>query len=241
MHSFYDDTFLLAGIRPRTSAAAVDEVERAEHRLGLQLPASFREWYCYDQAIDILRRYSNQDWPISATKFEAINWHGTLLLPFKHENQGVCTWAIVLDGSENPPVLVNFDSNGARWHLQATSFPAHIQACVWDYVFVLDRPALVEAQNQELTIGALTALRQHFRERPSSLGWPGNTQYRFEGECNAILIWSAEGKADWFVGAHDERSLESALRAAWDLDDVGRSFYDRSRIGEHVLERIRSH
>jgi hypothetical protein len=241
MHSFYADTFQLIGIEPRTSLSAVADVDRAELRLGLKLPASVREWYCYDQATDILRRYSNQDWPIPAAKFAVIDWHGTLLLPFKHENQGVCTWAIVLDGSENPPVLVDFDSNGAQWDLHATSFPAHLHACVWDYVFVVNRPALVEAQNLELSSDAVCALRDRFCERPSTFGWPGNAQYRFEGEDNAILIWSAEGQADWFVGAHDEASLEVALRKAWNLDDVGRSFYDRSEIGRYVLDRIRSH
>jgi hypothetical protein len=34
--------------------------------------------------------------------------------------------------------------------------------------------------------------------------------------------------------------LESALRAVWDLDHVGPSFYDCSEIGQSVLEKIGS-
>jgi hypothetical protein len=238
MTSCYSDTFQLLGIEPRTSPAAVAEVERAEQRLGLGLPSSVREWYCYGEAIEILNRYSNQDWPIPPTKFAVTDWGGTPLLPFKYENQGVRTWAIVLDGSENPAVLVDVDSKGTQWDLHATSFPAHVHACVWDYTLVLDQPALVEAQNLELSMDAVIALREHFSERPSTFGWSGNTQYRFEGKDNAILIWSAEGRADWFVGANDEASLEIALRTVWNLDDVGRSFYDLSELGKLVINRI---
>jgi len=36
------------------------------------------------------------------------------LVPIRHENQGVCVWAVELDGSDNPPVWVDVDSNGRR-------------------------------------------------------------------------------------------------------------------------------
>jgi hypothetical protein len=172
MPSFHSATFRLLGIEPQNSLAAISDVERAEQRLGLRLPSSVREWYCNAEAIAILGRYSNKDWPIPLCDFVLQDWQGHRLLPFKYENQGVCVWAIMLDGSDNPPVVVEVVSNGAHWDLQAPNFAAHIFACVWDCAFVLDQPALVQAQNEPLSSETVGALCEHFQERPPTFGWP---------------------------------------------------------------------
>ena len=80
--------------------------KEAEKRLGFRLPASVRESYSIKDAIDILAKYSNQDPPILLKEFAVTEWNSLRLLPFKYENQGVCTWSVVLDGSDDPPVYV---------------------------------------------------------------------------------------------------------------------------------------
>ena len=239
MTSFHTATFRLLGIEPQVSPATVSEVESAERRLGLRLPSSVREWYGIEDAIDFLAKYSNQDWPIPLREFAVRVWKSHRLLPFKNENQGVCVWAIVLDGSDDPPVYVDVDSNGAQWNIQAPTFSAYVQACVWDYALVLDQPALVQAQNEPLSSDAINELSRSFSEQLRTFGWPGSTQHRFAGKDQAILIWSGDNQADWFVGARDEASLELALRAVWNLDGVGESFYDCSEVGKQVLDKIR--
>src|SRR5579871_1896501 len=151
MPLFHSATFRLLGVEPKVSPAALTEVECAERRLGFRLPSSVREWYCTEGAIDTLARYSNQDWPIPLREFAVRECETHRLLPFKNENQGVCVWAIMLDGSDDPPVYVDVDSNGAQWNMQAPSFAAHLYACIWDYVFVFDQPCLVQAQNRSLS------------------------------------------------------------------------------------------
>src|SRR5262245_47167949 len=136
MTRFHSTTFQLLGIEPQMSPAAQSEVEQAERRLGFELPASVREWYCEEKAIDSLAKYSNQDWPIPLREFAVKEWKTHRLLPFKYENQGVCTWAIFLDGSDDPPVYVDVDSHGTQWNMQAPTFSAYVHACVWDYAFV---------------------------------------------------------------------------------------------------------
>src|SRR5260370_41245603 len=126
MTSVHSVTFGLLGTEPGLSPAAVSEVERAEQRLGFRLPASVREWYCNAEAIDILAKYSNQDWPIPLREFAVKEWNTHRLVPFKYENQGVCVWAFLLDGSDDPPVYVDVDSNGALWNMQAPTFSAYI-------------------------------------------------------------------------------------------------------------------
>src|SRR5262245_21618212 len=119
MTSFHLATCRLLRKEPRMSAAAQSAVENVERRLGFRLPASVREWYCDDKAIDILAKYNNQDWPIRLEKFAVIEWNSLRLLPFKYENQGVCTWSISLDGSDDPPVYVDVDTDGKQWNMQA--------------------------------------------------------------------------------------------------------------------------
>jgi hypothetical protein len=239
MKSFHSATFRLLRSKPHVSSAARSDVDITERRLGFRFPASVREWYCNEEAIDILAKYSNQDPPIPLTEFAVTEWKSLRLLPFKYENQGVCTWSIVLDGSDDPPVYVDVDTDGAEWQPQAPTFSAYIYACVWDYVFVFDLAGLVQAQNEPLSTEALGQLRERFSEQPPTFGWPGSTQHRFVGKSQAILIWAGEDQADWFVGARDAKSLKSAVRTVWKVDDVGRSLYGCSEIGKAVLDRIR--
>lgn len=239
MTSFHSATFRLLRTEPAVSSAAVSAVENAERRLGFRLPPSVREWYCNAEAIETLAKYSNQDPPIPLEKFAVIEWNSLHLLPFKYENQGVCTWSISLDGSDDPPVYVDVDSDGKQWNMQAPTFSEYVYSCVWDCASVLDQPALVQAQNEPLSEEAVGELRRHFSEQPPTFGWPGSTQHRFAGKQCAILIWTGEGQADWFVGARDAKSLEGALRIIWNLDVVGKSLYDCTAIGKAVLDRIR--
>ncbi len=73
MASFHSATLELLGIPPRISAAAVGELERTERRLGMRLPPAVREWYSYDETLDILARHSNQDPPIPVGEFASSN------------------------------------------------------------------------------------------------------------------------------------------------------------------------
>jgi hypothetical protein len=239
MTAFHSATFRLLKVAPHDSPATRAELEDVERRLGFRLPASVREWYCYEEAIDILAKHSNQDPPIPLREFAVKEYNTQRLLPFKDENQGVCVWAIALNGSDDPPVFVDVDSNGEQWNMQAPTFSAYVFSCVWDYAFVLDQPAVVQSQNQPLSRESLEQLRSLYTEQLPTFGWPGSTQYRFVGKDHAILIWTADDQADWFVGSREAKSLESALRGVWDLDNVGQSLYDCDEIGKAVLDSIR--
>jgi len=106
-------------------------------------------------------------------------------------------------------------------------------------VFVFDQPGLVQSQNDPLSSEALTILGRSFSEDPRTFGWPGTVQYRFSGIGQGVLIWASETQADWFVGARDASSLQSALSVVWNLDGVGQSFYDCSTTGKLILEKMR--
>lgn len=236
--SFHGATFGILGFEPKRSAQAMAAVADCEHRLGTALPASVREWYGYEGAIGILAEHSNDDHPIPVDEFAVTEWQSLRLLPIQHENQWVCTWAVSLDGSDDPPVYVDVDSNGAVWHLLVSAFSTYVYTCVWDYRLVLNQRLLVQAQNDPISLTALNRLSANFSPRASTSGWPGSTQHRFMGEDQAILIWASEGQADWFVGAKDEHSLEAALKVVWNLDHVGEALFSTTERGESVLASI---
>lgn len=241
MTSYHRATFDLLGDLPRTSAGAIAELERAEQRLGMRLPSSLREWYSYDGALTILASHSNDDPPIPVEEFSLTDSDAGRLIPIRRENQGVCTWAVVLDGSDDPPVMVDVDSDGAMWQPFARDFSTYVYTCVWDYCVVLSQAAMVQAQNVPLSPRSLHALQGLFDEGPRTFGGPGSTQYRFSGDQHGILIWATDhGQADWFVGAADVTSLEAVLRLVWDLDGVGVSFYDCSETATEMLTRLKA-
>jgi hypothetical protein len=206
----------------------------------MSLPRSVRDWYEREDAVKILADHSHADPPIPTKDLAVLNWQSHKLLPFRHENQGVCTWAIDLNGSDDPPVYVDVDSNGREWQLLASSFSQYVYSCVWDYRLVFGQPGLVQAQNAALSPSVRGTLATLFGEEIQTHGWPGSTQYRFHRKGQAILIWDSPGEADWFVAAPTAEALESALVAVWSLDDVGKHLYDCSQLGKETLEKIRN-
>jgi hypothetical protein len=235
---YHGDVFELLGARPRASTKAEEELSLAEERLGLRLPASVREWYSNEDALSILAEHSNGDPPIPVREFAVSESGSGRMLPIRRENQGVCTWSILLDGTDDPPVYVSEVDSASRWQLHAPAFSTYVYSCVWDYGVVIGRLALVQAQHGPISDRTLRALADAFVEGPRTFGWPGSMQHRFSGDRHGLLIW-ADHRTDWMIGAADGPDLESALRLVWDLDGVGASFYGCTEIAENVLARLR--
>jgi hypothetical protein len=238
MTSFHGNTFQLLGVNLSPSAQAQQEIETTERRLGFHLPPSVREWYSYGEALRILEENSNGDPLIPLWQFATIPWQSHRLLAFRNENQGVCQWALLLDGSDDPPVYLDFDTDGKVWQPAAPSFSAYVYSCVWDYQLVLKKSASVQAQNDPITPEALAALSVRFTRAPQTHAWPSPTQYRFFRKDQAILIWAGESQADWMISAADAGALEDALKTVWNLDSVGKSLYSTTEVGETVLKKF---
>jgi hypothetical protein len=120
--NYHSSTFQLLGVEPEKTRATVSLVEDVEIHLGLKLPESVRDWYGRDGAMQILAKHSNDDPPVPIQDLSIIEQHPNRLLPIRHENQGVCTWAVALDGSQDPPVLVDVDSGGKNWQTPGFDF-----------------------------------------------------------------------------------------------------------------------
>lgn len=247
--SYHSRTFELLGIDPIESPSARAELDALEHRHGIELPPSVREWYSQESALDLLFRYSNCDHPIPISELgdERLDTHDggphdlldKGLLPFQYENQAVCVWAIRLDGSKDPPVVVDFDSQFTKWLDCSNQFSTHIYCRVWDHSFAMGRDCLVMANIEPVGNTTIEALSAAFEHEPTTHGWPGRTQYRFKREDESILIWASDEQADWFVSADSRLSLEQLLREVWHYDSFATAAYSNADDCQSLLSRLR--
>jgi hypothetical protein len=234
---------------PRISHSAVEELRRLEQRIGRPLPAAVREWYSIEGARDVLQRYSNDDWvlPISEMGKPRKDTHydgphdlvSRNLLVFRYENQSVCVWAVELDGSDDPPVVVDVDTQFRHWQRCADTFSIHVFSWVWDYALVFGRDLLIQAQHEVLSESALMFLCQEFEQGPVTFGWPGHTQYRFLKDDQCLLIWASENQADWWLSAGKPESMKRLVHCIWDCDFVGKSLWSNTSVCDGILDSAR--
>ena len=154
------------------------------------------------------------------------------------ENQGVCYWAVQLDGSADPPVVVTVDTAPCEvWLPLAPSFSEFVYCQIWDYA---PMSARCEAQEPEFTPETLAFLRSKFQEGPATYGWPGSQNYRFTTPWGRLLIWHADNSgADWFLRASNHGDLEHLLCAVWQCGTLTKTLRGYDHEGEACLQRVR--
>ncbi len=213
MTPFHTQTLARLGIAGEPDPLAMAALELRAEALGIRFPASFVAWFGMHNGMELLRKHSNCDAPVALEDLGApISWawgkkrdwlHESNHLVFMCENQDVCAWALALDGSDDPPVVVSADPDGeasvrpnevrgtdeaklkAPWLPCAPSFSTFVACQVWDHTAIWVEPTfnetdpiLLQAQATPLTERDLAFLRERFDEGPTTSGWPG-TQYRF--------------------------------------------------------------
>ena len=227
-----------------TNARILAERERIS---GRSFPAAVREWYSFDRSVELLQAYSNCDWPVPLDRLgaPAENWYGAgprdflqgNLLWFMTENQGVCNWAVKLDGSDDPPVMVEVDSApNDRWRQLTASFSEFIFCQIWDH------PPFLQccAQEGDLAPQDLQLLNRQFASGPITRVWPGSFNRRFSSADGRVLIWSSdEHGADWFLFANGEARMENLLRSLWQCGNLPGTLYGIGPEAERALARVR--
>jgi hypothetical protein len=124
--SYHQSVFDLLDLRPAASEPARQRVEACEGRYGRRLPEAVRQWYLIDDVVALTPAegeeghlwydYSNMDHP---EPLETVLRGFAGVWSPNHdpeepqrvrvlvENQGVCSWFLELDGSDDPPVVVD--------------------------------------------------------------------------------------------------------------------------------------
>ncbi len=247
MHlKYHQKAYQLLNRPPVLSSRALELLARAEQRCGGALPASVREWYSLEGAVETLATHSNNDWPIPLDQLGQVRtWPGVIwddfiadgFLPIMFENQSVCHWAVKLDGSDDPPVVVEVDSSPiVSWQIYADTFSTFVYTSIWDWQ-PSDAP-LLAAQDRLLSQADLEFLRRWYREGPPTYAWPGRKTYRFSQGDQRIRIWSDENQADWFLSSSTPDSLFQLAQKVWSLGGLSKTLYALGDAGNEVLSRI---
>ncbi len=153
------------------------------------------------------------------------------------ENQGVCNWAVRLEGSDDPPVVVEVDSpRRDQWQPYAPRFSTYTYTQVWDHMCNWN----LAAQERALAQTDLAHLRTLFVEGPRTTGWPPGRQYRFAHGDQRMLIWDdKDAQADWWLWAPDEAALLALARQIWHCGNLATGLYSLDEPGQAVLRRLR--
>ncbi len=144
MLTYHQAAVTLSGLTHGTIPDALARLERREHELGLRLPAAVREWFALNLPDD-LWGLGDQDKPYGIVNLGPVESgyghdleHHPLAqdyLVIMDEHQHVARWAVHLDGSDDPPVIIQTynDRLGSQWHRHADRFSTFAYARVWDY------------------------------------------------------------------------------------------------------------
>ncbi len=237
------------------SSASKELLNRFEERSGIRLPAAVREWYELEGAVELLAAYSNDDHPVPIESFgeggneqlrTGVSDGSTLRrLVMLHENQGVCRWAVLLNGSDDPPVEVEIEFTASKptWQHHADSFSAWIYTRIADHRWLSDieNACALGAQYQRSVPVVVTCLRTMMEEGPRTYAWPGKTNYRFLTEDRTLLIWDQEnGQSDWWLSADSLESLTDLVSQISGCGGLQSTLYDLSECGAAALSQVRN-
>ena len=195
-------------IRQPVAGGSEQMLSVAEQQLGLSLPTSVREWYTDVDGQTILSKYSNDDTALAPVEFKVIEICGRRLVQFLIENQGVCWWGFELDGSDDPPVFVDFDPPPDKLFLYAKTFSEFTYLRVFDFDGWWDADRFALETRPPLTERARRWLDENQTAQPRSLGWPGAGTLRYSSPLGRIVIWESESQADWILSCPSASSLQ---------------------------------
>lgn len=175
------------------------------------MPPSVAEWYSLTKSLDLLRRYSNEDHPVSPEEFARIKHEGKELMVFMYENQGVYWWAFEKCDRDDPPVYLNEDPPLDRWVLHCDSFSDFIYTRLFDFYHWYDERLLKLAHGKPLDNGVLEILHSKYTSGPVTRGGFSHAQYRFFHSDQKITIHNVASYSEWYLSAASQSSLRMLL------------------------------
>jgi hypothetical protein len=164
-----------------------------------------------------LSTYSNQDHPVPLELLgdvdgfgdDAVDLAQQGLIPIMVENQHVCIWALQLNGTEDPPVIVSFGAT-TGWQPYAERFSTFVYVRIWDYQGIFSDATLWG--DALLSPDELSFLQAHFTEEPQTFTHPTPLTRRFFRGTQRILLWCGdEPMSQWFLSAATEEEWSQLL------------------------------
>ncbi len=217
---YYQSTFDLLKLKPRILESNVDLLKRQEKKLGRHIPESVIEWYSLEGSIDLMRKYSNDDYPEEVHSFKIIEIEEGEVISIMTENQAVCEWVLKIDDSKDPPVLVKVDGSlghKGKWQIYSNHFSEFIYSIVFDHINQF-YPTITAFSCEMMNEQEYTDIKKTFIEDLITYGWPSEIQLRFYNkERNQfILVWNKyecgnDLCSDWFFWGTTKEDLFKLL------------------------------
>lgn len=235
---YHQATFDLIEEKPIVLPEAVEELNHLTQTRGIILPPSVWEWYSLKKTVDILKRYfpsygyacdaatlgtANRYW--FNGKYHEIDLLEKGLLWIGRETQEVCSWAIQLNGSDDPPVVISFKNEEtsrpfATYHLYAETFSRFISTCIFDGLTVNPDDQTFGWRQGSLLPTELAFFRERFQEGPLTYLFPGQLNYRFFSGHQRMLIYEDENQTSWYFSAATDAELKQLLETVLQCDTL---------------------
>lgn len=226
--TYHQAVFDLIGEKPIVLPQAVEALDYLEQSKGIVLPASVREWYSLEGAASIISRFPSCGYAREVRQLGDIvrywldrSYHEVDLLEqglvwVMKEHQDVYSWAIHLNGSDDPPVVVTIENENlipfTKYDLYVETFSTFVYTCAWDEPLVADDQTFGWKRGLLLAT-ELAFFRDHFQEGPLTLNAPGLFNRRFCSGNKRILIHESEDQTNWYFYAPTDDELKQLVEA----------------------------
>lgn len=254
---FHAHVFRLMGRAPRVSEAAARLIERREAETGLRFPASVREWYSLEGAVELLADNCEESDPVPLGQLGSPEEARLGWLHVMSDRDGVASWYVRLDGSDDPPVDVCDDDARPPFDLTETPWSSTFSVYVYDLV----SSAAVGGRRLGLQLDAkdrrpdgadLARLRARMEEGPRTEGdFVRLTTYRFFNTDGLITFQAdpaedGEGEAsrgDWTVQGRTAEGLYNLCTLVWPIGTLSETLecrwnYSDADPADDVLRRL---
>ncbi|MBA4494345.1 hypothetical protein ACFO25_05325 [Paenactinomyces guangxiensis] len=211
----------LMGLTPEFSKERIRKIETFEKQHGCGLPAAVRElfslsgveeWFLgvnQDRLLRIeelrLERHEefleDEDLKLKGLSSELFQEPA---ITFMVENQGVCWWEVILNGSDDPPVLVPLHYESNTWMIAQKHFSDFFLAVTFDHALLRKEETLWDTSDhwsgKDLP---------GFKRLPTTYGWPmEDPKYRYQKGSLLLSIHGGESGDIWISGWKNEKELE---------------------------------
>jgi hypothetical protein len=254
---YHAAAFRVLGRTPRVSEEALRLIERREAETGLRFPASVREWYSLEGAVELLADNCEESDPVPLGQLGSPEEARLGWLHVMSDRDGVASWYVRLDGSDDPPVDVCDDDARPPFDLTETPWSSTFSVYVYDLV----SSAAVGGRRLGLQLDAkdrrpdgadLARLRARMEEGPRSEGdFVRLTTYRFFNTDGLITFQAdpaedGEGEAsrgDWTVQGRTAEGLYNLCTLVWPIGTLSETLecrwnYSDADPADDVLRRL---
>lgn len=265
---FHQRTLDYLNLLPVQNEETADSLRALELYVGVNLPPSVHEWFSYPNAAKLIR--FNDDHVLDVDQFELKSnplfnhhpkWQQGVIKPSQMmfitspdktlidenllvvivENQGVYEWAVDLNGSDDPPVLMKQNEPNQAWKPCSPTFSDFVFARAWDTRVMFNELSLWGSTGK-LTADDLTTIENWYDVLPVHCNLPQYERcFRFQRDEQCIFICQddRDSRMFWHMTSKTSESLKVLLKQIGSIQDVLHrleAFYDSS-FAVAVLEQ----